>query len=153
MGCTAAVAAGLWGVWNPDSLDTTFTVVEVASVMVGLGAFVAARGCFVDVDRERATLRDVIAWVTVRRVRQDSIFTVRVRAGAWRSFELELDDGTLLVVAGASPAQFPARLMPGAAERDLADLDLLAGRDPAVHPDPGTTAPDIDRDGDGEQGV
>lgn len=127
MGCTAALATALWGAWHPDDLDATFVGVEVAAIVVGLGAFVAARGCFVDLDPTRRELRDVIAWRTVRRVDQDRILTARVRAGAWRWFELELDDGTLLVVAGAAPAQFPARLMPGARERDLADLDLLMG--------------------------
>jgi|JI9StandDraft_1071089.scaffolds.fasta_scaffold92772_2 hypothetical protein len=129
MGCTAALAALLWGAWHPDDLDTTFTVVEVVSLVVGLGAFVAARGCFVEVDPERRVLRDVVAWITVRRVEQDRIVTARVRAGAWRWFELELADGTALVVAGASPAQFPSRLLPGSDERDLADLDLLMGED------------------------
>ena len=127
MGCTAALAAALWGAWNPDALDGTFFAVEIVSLALGLGAFVAAGGCFVDIDPERRTFRDVIAWITVRRIDQDRIVAARVRAGAWRWFELELDDGTLLVVAGSSPAQFPSRLLPGAAERDLADLDLLTG--------------------------
>jgi hypothetical protein len=137
MGCTAALATLLWAAWNPDDLDTTFTVVEVVSLSVGLGAFVAARGCFVDLDAASGSLRDVVAWVTVRRVDQDRIVTARVRAGAWRWFELELDDGSLVVLAGISPAQFPARLMPGSRERDLADLDLLmgAGDDAPVDPD------------------
>jgi hypothetical protein len=127
MGCTAALAAALWGAWNPDALDGTFFAVEIVSLTLGLGAFVAASGCFVDIDPDRRTVRDVIGWITVRRIDQDRIVTARVRAGAWRWFELELDDGTLLVVAGSSPAQFPSRLLPGAAERDLADLDLLMG--------------------------
>ena len=40
---------------------------------------------------------------------------------------VELDDGTLHLLVGASPAQFPARLLSGSAERDLADLDQLMG--------------------------
>lgn len=132
MGCTAAVATALWAAWNPDALDTTWYVVEVGSVVVGLSAFVAARGCFVEIDASTRVLRDVIAWVTVRRVAQDRIQTASVRAGAWRWFELEMDDGTRLVVAGAAPAQFPSRLMPGYAERDLADLDLLMGETPSA---------------------
>ena len=132
MGCTAALAALLWAAWNPDDLDTTFTVVEVVSLTLGLGAFVAARGCFVDLDPASRELRDVIAWVTVRRIDQERIVTARVRAGVWRWFELELDDGTLVVLAGIAPAQFPARLLPGSRERDLADLDLLMGADDPV---------------------
>lgn len=131
MGCTAALASILWAAWHPDDLDATFVVAEAVSVLVGLGAFAAARGCFVDVDPERRVVRDAVAWVTVRRIAQDRIVTARVRAGAWRWFELELDDGGVVVVAGACPAQFPSRLMPGARERDLADLDLLMGQDGA----------------------
>jgi len=127
MGCTAALAAALWGAWNPDDLDGTFFAVEIVSLALGLGAFIAASGCFVDVDTEQRTVRDVVAWITVRRIDQDRIVTARVRAGAWRWFELELDDGTRQVVAGSSPAQFPSRLLPGARERDLGDLDLLMG--------------------------
>lgn len=133
MACTAAVATALWGAWNPDALDTTFVVVLTVSLVVGLGAFVAARGCFVDLDPQRRTLRDVVAWVTVRRIDQDRIVSARVRAGPWRWFELELDDGTRLVVAGAAPAQFPSRLMPGSREQDLADLDLLMGEVRSEH--------------------
>lgn len=142
MGCTAAVATALWAAWNPDALDTTWYVVEVVSLVIGLGAFVAARGCFVEVDPSTKVLRDVVAWVTVRRLDQGRILTASVRAGAWRWFELELDDGTRLVVAGAAPAQFPSRLMPGYAERDLADLDLMMGAtstgDGNSRVDPGT---------------
>jgi hypothetical protein len=138
MGCAVALATALWGAWNTDDLDTTFVTVEAVSLVVGLGAFVAARGCFVDVDTERGELRDVIGWVTVRRIAQDRIVAARVRAGAWRWFELELDDGTLVVMAGISPAQLPSRLMPGWAERDLGDLDLLAGEEQHLSrtPDP-----------------
>ena len=68
MGCTAALASILWAAWHPDDLDATFVVVEAVSVLVGLGAFAAARGCFVDVDPERRVVRDAVAWVTVRRI-------------------------------------------------------------------------------------
>lgn len=138
MGCAVALATALWGAWNPDDLDATFVTVEAISLVVGLGAFAAARGCFVDVDPERGELRDVIGWVTVRRIAQDRIVAARVRAGAWRWFELELDDGTRLVVAGISPAQLPSRLMPGAAERDMGDLELLSGEAHEIVPAPVT---------------
>ena len=146
MGCTAALATLLWGAWHPDDLDATFVAVEIVSLVLGLGAFVAARGCFVEVDPRHHVLRDVVGWITVRRVDQRRIASARVRAGAWRWFELELDDGDRLVIAGAAPAQFPSRLMPGARERDLADLDLLMGDDAAA-PGPDDTQGDRDRDG------
>lgn len=130
MGCTAALAALLWAAWHPDDLDATFAVVETLSLVVGLGSFAAGRGCFVEVDPSGGVLRDVVGWVTVRRIDQDRIVTARVRAGIWRWFELELDDGTVLLLAGIGPAQFPTRLLPGSTERDLADLDLLLGEAP-----------------------
>jgi hypothetical protein len=129
MGCTAALASVLWAVWHPDELGAGYTAVQVVSLLVGLGAFLAARGCFVDLDPEADSLRDVVVWVTVRRIARPRIVSARVRAGAWRWFELELDDGTAVVLAGISPVQFPARLLPDARERDLADLDLLMGHD------------------------
>lgn len=127
MALTPALAGFLWGVWNKDRLDPVFAVAEVALGLVGLGAFAAARGCFVEIDGDQGELRDVVGWVTRARIHQASIQTARVRAGAWRWFELDMDDGTTIVVAGASPAQFPARLLPGSTERDLADLDLILG--------------------------
>lgn len=129
MACTVALASLLWAVWHPDDLGPAYVAVQVGSLLVGLGAFVAARGCFLDVDEDADSLRDVVAWVTVRRIPRRSVVSARVRAGAWRWFELELDDGSAVVLAGISPVQFPARLLPDARERDLADLDLLMGPD------------------------
>lgn len=131
MGFTVALSTALWGAWNPDDLGATFLTVEAIGLLVGLAAVVAARGCFVEVRPTTGELRDVVAWRTVRRVDQRTIEHARVRRGAWRWFELELDDGTLHLLVGASPAQFPARLLPGSAERDLADLDQLMGPDTA----------------------
>lgn len=129
MGFTVALAVGLWGAWHPDDLGTTFVVVEVVGLAVGLGAVIASRGCYVEILTDTHELRDVVAWRTVRRVPQGRIEHVRVRRGAWRWFELELDDGSLHALVGACPTQFPARLLPGSTERDLADLDLLLGPD------------------------
>lgn len=125
-----AVAAALWGAWHPDELGASFAVVLAAFVALGTAGFVAARGCFVEPRGEE--LRDVVAWVTVRRVPRARVVEARVRAGAWRWFELELDDGTLVTLLGASPAQLPARLLPGWRESDLADLAVLRGRRDAV---------------------
>lgn len=129
IGATVLVAVVLWGVWHPDDLDIAFwTVVSVAGSFV-LAGVVGSVGCFVEVREDR--VRDVIGWITVTRVERRAIRTVRVRAGAWRWFELELDDGTLRTLVGASPMQFPARLLPGSDDRDLTDLDLLLGDSPS----------------------
>lgn len=133
MGATAALATALWGAWNPGGRDATFVVVLAVSSLVAGAAIVAGRGCFVEVDPVARTLRDVVGWVTVRRIEQDRIAAVRVRAGLWRWFVLEMDDELAVVLAGISPVQFPARLLPGAFERDLADLAVLRGDgEPAV---------------------
>lgn len=129
IGGSVAVAVGLWGVWHPDDRGIAFwSVVAAGGVLVLLGG-IASAGCFVEVRPDR--VRDVVGWITVTRVERRAIRTVRVRAGAWRWFELELDDGTLRTLVGASPMQFPARLLPGSRERDLGDLDLLLGDDPS----------------------
>jgi hypothetical protein len=47
---------------------------------------------------------------------------------------LELDDGTAIKLAGASPQQFPARLLPDATRLDVEDLDELLGPDPGRVP-------------------
>lgn len=147
MGCTAALATLLWAAWHPDDLGGAFAAVEAVSLVIGLGAFVAARGCFVELDRHPGELRDVVAWVTVRRLHQDRITAARVRAGAWRWFELELDDGSAVVLAGISPVQFPARLLPGARDRDLADLDLLMGEQGSPDATGRGAGPDDGREG------
>ncbi|MEI2699704.1 MAG: hypothetical protein V9E94_15705 [Microthrixaceae bacterium] len=131
MAMTAAVAGALWGTWYSEQIGTGFVAGEVALVVAGTAAFVAARGCFVEIDPDRGELRDVVAWITRFRIPQAEITEARVRAGPWRWFELDLANGDTVVVAGMSPTQFPARLLPGAAERDLADLDALMGWDSA----------------------
>jgi hypothetical protein len=128
IGATALVAVGLWGVWHPEELDVAFWSVVGAAGAVVVLAVVGSAGCFIEVRPDR--VRDVVGWVTITRVDRRAIRTVRVLAGAWRRFELELDDGTLRALVGASPMQFPARLFPGSQERDLTDLDLLLGEDP-----------------------
>lgn len=130
MAASAAVALALWGVWHRDELGGVFVALTVGSAALAAVAFLARRGCFVELDppgAPDAALRDVVAWRAVRQVPRTDVVTVRVRAGAWRWFELELDDGSLVTLVGACPVQFPARLASGARERDLADLDLLLG--------------------------
>lgn len=129
MAATVLVSVGLWGVWHPEHLGTGFWVAVSASAVIAGLAAAGSAGCFIEVSDER--VRDVVGWFTVSRVHRPSIRTVRVRAGVWRWFELELDDGSLRTLVGASPMQFPARLLPGSVERDLGDLDLLLGEDTA----------------------
>jgi hypothetical protein len=129
MALAVAVATAVWGAWSGRELGVAFWATLVVAAAVGAGALVAIRGCFVEVRGD--TVRDVVGWVGVRRVDRARIGTARVRAGAWRVFELELDDGRLVTLLGASPQQFPARLLPDARDRDLADLDaILEGTPP-----------------------
>ena len=86
------------------------------------------RGCFVEV--VGSEVRDVVAWRTVRRLPQSTIAAARVRRGVWRLYVLELVDGTVVKLAGSSPQQFPAWLLPDAAERALEDMDVLLGAEP-----------------------
>ena len=92
---------------------------------LAVAGFVAARGCRVVVDGD--TVRDQVAWYTVRRFPCASVTAIRVRAGPWRTYEVSFDDGTRHVVLGAGPVQFPANRMPGARERDLGAIDTMMG--------------------------
>lgn len=129
MALTAAVAGALWWTWYRDSAGTGLAIAETGFLIIGIAAFVAARGCYVEIDQEKRELRDVVAWITRMRLAQTDITEARVRPGPWRWFELSLADGRTIVVAGASPVQFPARLLPGAAESDAADLEVIMGPD------------------------
>ncbi|MHB1137792.1 MAG: hypothetical protein ACYC2O_02475 [Microthrixaceae bacterium] len=121
-----AVALGLWAAWNPRSLGASFWVPFALAAVVGLSAFTASRGCFVDVDDDE--LRDVVGWIPVQRIDRRHVTDVRVRLGAWRWFEVQLDDGSVRFLLGTAPAQFPMRLLPDADARDLGDLAVLGGR-------------------------
>ncbi len=129
VGAAFAVATTLWATWHTGELGVASYAVIAVSLAVGVTGFAAARGCFVEPGSDE--VRDVVAWITLRRVPRDRVVAARVRDGAWRWFELELDDGTLLTLLGASPVQLPARLLPGAREQDLSDLAALGGDDPA----------------------
>jgi hypothetical protein len=123
MALALAVATAVWGAWSGRDLGVSFWTTLVVAAAVGAAALVAIRGCFIEVGVD--TVRDVIGWIGVRRVDRARIDTARVRAGVWRVYELELDDGRRVTLLGASPQQFPARLLPDARDRDLADLDAI----------------------------
>ncbi len=130
----AAVALVLAGLWDPANRTTSWWGTVAVAVTVGLGGFALASGCRIEVRGD--TLRDVVGWVTIRRVNRPSIVTARVLRGPWRLFVLELADGSAVTLLGSSPTEWPARLLPGSTERDEADLRLLLGDDDAVaqHP-------------------
>lgn len=119
------VASVLWSFHDDHERTTGWWTVVVAGTALAAAGFAAIRGCFVEVSGEE--VRDVVAWVTVRRVLRSAVGSARVARGVWRLFVLELDDGRRVPLLGASPQQWPARLLPGARERDLADLDTLLG--------------------------
>lgn len=134
-----ALASLLWAVGSSQSGPGAVASVVVPTVL-GAAALAAIRGCFVDVapsteaPAESAAegvhageVRDVVAWRTLRRVPQRSIVAARVRRGVWRLYVLELDDGSLVKLVGASPQQFPAHLLADAARLDMDDLDTLMG--------------------------
>ena len=122
-----AVALVLAGLWDAASRTPSWWSAVVVAVIAGVGGFALAHGCRIEVRGD--TLRDVVAWVTVRRVDRPSITTARVLRGPWRLFVLELADGSAVTLLGSSPTQWPARLLPGSTERDEADLRLLLGDD------------------------
>lgn len=125
IGTSFALALGLWAVWNSAQLGASFWAPFVLAGLLGIGGFIACRGCFVDVVGDE--IRDVVGWVRVQRVDRRRVVAARVRLGAWRWYVLELDDGTTRTLIGASPMQFPARLFSGSDERDLSELDVLLG--------------------------
>lgn len=122
-----AVASTMWVAYGAHDLGAAPVLSIALPAAVGLAALVAIRGCFVEVDD--GIVRDVAGWVTLRRIEQRRITTARVRGGPWRLYVLELADGDAVKLVGASPQQFPARLLPDARDHDLADLDVLLGPD------------------------
>lgn len=124
-----AVASLSWAGFGDRQIGAVTIALVVVPALVGAAALVAIRGCFVEV--AGGTVRDVAGWVTIRRIDQHRIGTARVRSGPWRLYVLDLLDGTAVKLVGASPQQFPAHLLPDARTRDLEDLDVLLGPDPA----------------------
>lgn len=123
----------LWGLWYSEpstapgsgDLGASFWVPLFLTSAITLGAFALSRGCYVDVRND--TVRDVVFWVAIKRIDRQSIATVKVRSGFWRLFEVTLDDGSVRVLLGASPTQFPARLLASAESQDLADIEFILG--------------------------
>lgn len=120
-----AVATAIWGAWPDHRRTGAFWVLLVVAAVIGCIGFAGASGCFVEV--RGGAVRDVVMWVTVHRVDRGRIRTARVAKGAWRWYVLELDDGSDVVLWGASPLQWPARLAPGAHDADTAALRDLLG--------------------------
>ena len=135
IGLSLAVASTIWAASNDDGAGAAAIAAILVPGLVGVAALAAIRGCSVVIDRgsgeDDGEVRDVVAWVTIRRVPQARIATARVRSGPWRLYVLELDDGEVVKLVGASPQQFPARLLPDATRLDIEDLDALLGPDPA----------------------
>ncbi len=127
IGCSFSLALGLWAVWNAGQLGGSFWLPFLISAAIGLGGFVAAAGCFLSVSTNE--IRDVVGWVTVQRIDRSQIQTARVRPGPWRWFELEMQDGSVRTLLGASPTQFPSRLLSGAEEQDIANLEMILGEE------------------------
>jgi hypothetical protein len=97
--------------------------------VVGVGALVLARGCFVDVQPGGPDARviDVVAWRRRLEVPLEQVAEARVQRGIWRLFVLIRHDGTTVSLLGSSPAQWPARLMASSRAQDVEDLERLVG--------------------------
>lgn len=124
--CSALCALSITWVFGTDDVADhpgwlTAAVFAAAAVCL----LVAARGCRVVVEPGRVV--DQVAWQTVWSSAVTDIVEVRVRSGPWRTFETEDASGRRRVLLGAGPVQFPAYLLPGAADRDLAAIDMLGG--------------------------
>ncbi len=125
IGSSIALVSVLWMVGSEHGATTGAWINLAGGAVIGIAGFVGARGCRVRIVEGR--LSDVVAWRTVRCIECDTIQAIRVRRGPWRTFEIELDDGTRRVVLGAGPVQFPAYLLADAADRDLHAIDLMRG--------------------------
>ncbi len=132
IGLSLAVASLIWAVAGDHGAEPAVLASVLVPGLVGAAALLAIRGCFVEVGPGpdgTTRVRDVAVWRTVRTVPQERIHAARVRRGIWRLYVLELDDGSLVKLVGASPQQFPAHLLPDAARSDMDDLDELMGDD------------------------
>jgi len=126
-----AVVVATWAAWTPDNRTGAWWAWVVVSVVVGAAALTLTRGCLVTVDAGAdGEVRDVVCWRTRRRIPVDSVDAALVQRGPWRLFVLRLDSGEHVPLLGASPNQWPARLLPWARQQDLEDLVLLTGGRP-----------------------
>jgi hypothetical protein len=125
--CVTA-ASVLWSFYEGNQRTASWwAVVLIGGATVAAGP-AAIRGCFIEVRGDR--VRDVVAWITVHRFDRDEVASARVARGVWRLYVVELEDGSRLSLLGASPQQWPARLVPGSRDQDLGDLDILMGGGP-----------------------
>lgn len=125
MGTSFAVALGLWAAWHPGEIGAPFWIPFAVTAAFGVAGFAAGRGCFVEIRHDE--IIDVIGWLRLQRISRPAISSIRVRSGFWRFYELTMDNGSIRVLLGATPAQFPSRLLPGAEQQDLSDIDLFLG--------------------------
>lgn len=124
--CASVSALSVTWVFGTDEApDSPGWATAAVLATVAAGLLVAARGCRVVLEPGRVV--DQVAWHTVWSSSTVDIVEVRVRRGPWRTFETEEANGRRRVLLGAGPVQFPAYLLPGAAERDLAAIDMLGG--------------------------
>jgi len=130
-GLGAAVVATSWAVWSPANRNGPWWLWIVVPGLVGVAALVLARGCLVTVDEgPHGEIRDVVCWRTRRRIPAEAVDRALVQRGPWRLFVLRLDSGEHVPLLGASPTQWPTRLLPSARQQDVEDLQLLLGGDP-----------------------
>lgn len=124
--CAAVSALSVTWVFGTDEApDYPGWAMAAVLAAAAVGLLVAARGCRVVLEPGRVV--DQVAWRTVWSSATVDIVEVRVRSGPWRTFETEEANGRRRVLLGAGPVQFPAYLLPGAAGRDLAAIDMLGG--------------------------
>lgn len=124
--CASVCALSItWVFGTNDAPDSPGWTTAGVFAVLAVGLLVAARGCRVVLEPGRIV--DQVAWRTVWSAGAADIVEVRVRSGPWRTFETEEANGRRRVLLGAGPVQFPAHLLPDAAERDLAAIDMLGG--------------------------
>lgn len=122
---TLTIASVLWGLHPANGRTGLWWATVVVGTTLTVAGLVAVRGCFLEFRGDEA--RDVVAWREVHRFNRRDVRTARVVAGVWRLYELEMEDGRRVRLLGISPHQWPARLLPEARQRDLADLEALMG--------------------------
>lgn len=123
----ATIAAVAWGFYAGNERSGVWWATVIGGAVLSVGVLAAARGCFIDI--RDGEVRDVVAWFTVRRFRRSEVTTARVIRGPWRLYSVDLEDGRRFNLLGASPQQWPTRLLPGAVGRDRADLGAIMGED------------------------